>query len=132
MAFLREIGLRSLLAIAILLGIFLLANAANAAPLGTWVESHMTGCDAGVSVGDDGVSRFEIALTLRVAAGALHDTNVFGLRAASIDAVEVKSEEGTPAASSFEVLADRVHVVYDGKGLKRGVYVVRLRGSVKL
>jgi hypothetical protein len=125
----REVGGRALVAVVVAATLLLLARAAHA----SFTASRLLGEDARLTVANDGSARFELAITYRVLAGALREVDLQDIGADSLEPVaEVRAEDGSTQTAAVALDGDRAHLVFDAKGLKKGTWAVRLRGSVRL
>lgn len=105
---------------------------------GGWTEQHETGHDIRVKVDDAGAATIEQTVSYRVVAGAMKG---FDLPAKDVDPVlegdvSVTADDGATYAahlSAREGEPGKLRVdVLDPKGLKRGLYVFKLRYGVDL
>src|SRR5437773_4433695 len=100
---------------------------------GGWVEAHLTKSDARVRIEPDARAAVDISLGYRVVAGTLHSVTVDGARFDTIEpTAEVRAEDGSAQMATVTKEEDALAIAFDGKGLRRGNYVVHLRGGVVL
>src|SRR5215831_5176844 len=93
---------------------------------GGWVEAHLTKSDTRVRIDDSAHASVDVSLGYHVAAGTLHSVMVDGVRLETIEpSAEVRAEDGSAQIASVAKDADKIQIAFDGKGLRRGTYVVR-------
>src|SRR5438093_125379 len=98
-----------------------------------WVEAHLTASEAHLRVEPNAHAAIDLTLTYRVVAGTLHDVAIDGARFDTLDPTcEVRAEDGSAQTGEIVKDGDHLQIAFEGKGLRRGVYVVHLRGGVDL
>ncbi|WP_394842607.1 hypothetical protein LZC95_36755 [Pendulispora brunnea] len=122
-----------------MLALWLPASGASAA----YREAHATGYDMHARIDDAGVAQFEHAITYRVIAGSLSSIELDGIDPTAVlesQQATITAEDGhtmpglvtlQPPSGDAKDASIRVDVM-EKRGLRRGVYVIKLRYHVDL